>query len=292
MAHVYGQDWYKLLKKYGGQDPGPMPFQGRALVPAGPPQDPVGAPPASSAVVVASPGVAKAPAVEPEAFDLKSHESDDVFSQGSWVDKSATEIREMLRDYDPDLETVQQYEAFLVRVVAVLELRGEPMDPRTIARHAIRASYLGGVAGLDVEDAGKKLRAIFSDLLQSGESLSDANLRAEILLDLVSQYGGESGMLEQLLKRSKPPTVASGGTGGAGSAPLSQPAASTPDKSVRVDAEVSPPPGFATRERPPVTTPLRGPSPAVGGENPKPRRPLLRRLLRRLWRRPSCVKAI
>ena len=56
MAHVYGQDWYRLLKQYGGQDPGPMPFQGRALVPAGPPQDPVRAPPAPPAVVVASTG--------------------------------------------------------------------------------------------------------------------------------------------------------------------------------------------------------------------------------------------
>ena len=243
MAHVYGQDWYKLLKKYGGQDPGPMPFQGRALVPAGPPQDPVGAPPASSAVAVASPGVAKAPAVEPEAFDLRSHESDDVFSQGSWVAMTAAEVREMLRDFDPDLETPQQYEAFLVRVVAILDLRGEPLDPRTIARYAIRASYLSEVSGQDTEEAGRTLRAYFSDLLQSGESLPDANVRAEILLDLVSQYGGESGMLEQLLKRSRPPTVASGGTGGAGSAPLSQPAASTPDKSARVDEEVPPSPG-------------------------------------------------
>ena len=69
MAHVYGQDWYQLLKKYGGQDPGPMPFQGRSLVPVGTPSDPVGAPPASSAVAVASPGVVKAPAGEPEAVD-------------------------------------------------------------------------------------------------------------------------------------------------------------------------------------------------------------------------------
>ena len=157
----------------------------------------------------------------------------------------------MLRDFDPELDTPPQYEAFLVRVVAILELRGEPLDPRTIARYAIWASYLGEVIGQDTEEAGKTLRAIFSDLLQSGDSLPDANVRAEILLDLLSQYGGENGMLEQLLKRSKPPTVASGGAGGAGSAPLSQPAASTPDKSVRVDAEVSPPPGFATRERPP-----------------------------------------
>ena len=261
MAHVYGQDWYKLLKMYGGQDPGPLPFQGRALVPVGPPEEPVGAPPATSAVAVAAQKEAKASAVGPETYDLGSQQSDDVFSQGSWVDKSAEELREMLRDFDPETESRQQYEAFLLRVITLLELRGEPMDPQVSARYALRAAYLGEVVGKSTEEARQVLRSLFSELLQSGDSLYDSNLRAEILLDLISQYGGESGLLEQLLQRSKPPTVASGGTGGAGSVPVSQAAASTPDKSVRVGAGLSPPPGFEARERPPVTTPLRGQSP-------------------------------
>ena len=112
MAHVYGQDWYKLLKKCGGQEPGPVPFQGRALVPVGTLSDPSGAPPAASAVAVASSEEVRAPAAGPESYELGSHQSDDAFSQGSWAEKPTAEIRQMLRDFDPELDTPQEYEAF------------------------------------------------------------------------------------------------------------------------------------------------------------------------------------
>ena len=97
MSYIYGPNWKQLLRQYG--DDSPAPFQDRVLVPAGMPPGSSGAPPATTAGAGASLEVAQASAAGPETFELGSHQSDDVFSQGSWAEKSTAEIRAMLRDF-------------------------------------------------------------------------------------------------------------------------------------------------------------------------------------------------
>ena len=174
----------------------------------------------------------------PGSDDQESNLSEDVFTEGSWEGKSATEIRQMLRDFDPNLDTFQEYRNKMLRIVGMLTIRGEPLEIRIVNRFAIRAQYLRDTIGQDEEESRRTLQASLAELLRTGENLPDADLRAEILLDLLSQYGGEGSMWEQLFRRSRAPTVASGGAGDVGSGPASHHAASTPEKSVKVDEEV------------------------------------------------------
>ena len=124
MAYVYGPNWYQLLKTYGGTEQAPAPFQGRSLVPAGMPPGPSGEPPPTMGGADVLAEAAPAPAEGPETFDLGSQQSDDAFSQGSWSQLSSAEIRAKLRDFDPAQDDPAEYERLLVRIVAILEVRG------------------------------------------------------------------------------------------------------------------------------------------------------------------------
>ena len=97
----------------------------------------------------------------------------------------------MLRDCDPDPDVPEEYETALVRVGAILGLRGEPLNPRAIARFAIRATYQALVLGQVREEARKTLRSCLSGLLRSGQGLPDVTTRAEILLELLLLYGDD-----------------------------------------------------------------------------------------------------
>ena len=206
MSRIYGQNWKQLLRQYGDGSPEaevryPPPYlgpgspvaQGRSLVPSATPSGPRGAPPASAAGAVVPGDSGQVSGEGPETYALGSGLSDDAFSQGSWADKSTQEIRGMLRDFDPDQDDPAEYEEWLTRIVAILEVRGEPVDSRTLARFATRASYAALVVGQDTVTAGKTLRACVTELLDAQQTPADAELRVEVLMGLLTSYGGGGG---------------------------------------------------------------------------------------------------
>ena len=153
----------------------------------------------------------------------------------------------MLRDFRPDQEEIGDYRESLTRIVAVLGVRGEPVDQSVITRLAIRAHYTQMVIGQDAENASKILRGQFTELLDAQQNAPDAEVRVAVLMDLLTSYGGGGGLLERVIARSAAGTVASGGGGGESS----QPAASTPDKADQAGPTAGgrpgPPPGYEDR---------------------------------------------
>ena len=173
----------------------------------------------------------------------------------------------MLRDFRPDQEELVDYRDSLTRIVAVLGVRGEPVDQSVITRFAIRAQYTQMVIGQDSENASKILRGQFTELLDAQQNAPDAEVRVAVLMDLLTSYGGGGGLLERVIARSAAGAVASGGGGGESS----QPAASTPDKADQAGPTAGgrpgPPPGYEDRGAAEFSpyTPVRGPPPGMAG---------------------------
>ena len=121
MSRLYGLDWRQLLRQLSSEGspeaearyPSPYagaPAQGSSLVPAGLPPGPLAPLPASTAVAVAAAGEGLA---AEEALEVNigasargSDAGDEVYSQGSWAEKSTEEIRAMLRDFIPEQDDV------------------------------------------------------------------------------------------------------------------------------------------------------------------------------------------
>ena len=288
MAHLYGDDWYQTLRSIaGGVEPpgagqgsqpmpppagarGPPAGQGRSLVPAASPDWGRAVQEAAAAVALPTSEIG-----EDDTLANPQGEEDDSFSEGSWAGYSSQDLRDMLRHFRPGEDDAQGYQAWLLRIASVLASRGEALNPRVVARYAIRASYAGLIVGLSTEQAGPTLRAAFGRLLDEQDP-EDLDLRTEALLDLLANHGGAGEtLIGRVLGRSRTPTVASGG--GSHASPGLGATTPTPERAAEVGGGAGlgaspggPPEGGQGAPRGPHATPGPwGPSPAAEAQ-PRP----------------------
>ena len=264
MSHVYGRDWRLSFPLHRDEYVGPLPSRGRSLESATTPLVPPGAQPAAPAGVGGTLGGARVSACKPEtSFLVSSHSVGP--SQELEADKSTPEVlRTLQEDCGLDQDSPEEYETALVRLGSILGLQGEPLDPKTIARVAIRASYQTLVIGQKPEEACKTLQARLFDVFRPGRAPPDAITRAGVLLDLLSLHDGGVRTGEHPFGCSAPPTVAIGIAGGVSMVPQTRPATSIPCRTAGVGEEEPAPFGPVSGEWSPVTMLSKGPPPSTG----------------------------
>ena len=124
-------------------------------------------------------------------------------SRSSWSGlASATLLAKARVPFSPETETLQQYEGRLVRAVALLEARGEPVPEDELAMHAMRARLLMEIAGQPDAEAVRTLRGRLARLLEDDDQQEESSALAEVLVAMIGERTGGRGagpLLQRLL---------------------------------------------------------------------------------------------
>ena len=165
----------------------------------GAPGSPVGgrgdAPAAPAAGAGGGGGAGTAPlgtATAAEHYNMSSGASE-AFTQGSWKGKSSEELRELATtDFDPTIETYEDFQSRVFRSVAVLDVRGSPVEEAALQTLAVRAKYIAEAAGMTEPEAAAAYRSALGRLLESGEEGRHVELHTSVLLQLLAEAGASA----------------------------------------------------------------------------------------------------
>ena len=145
---------------------------------------------------------------QPEAPDSDSIVGSD-YSVGPWWVLPPEKLRRrLLRDFDPGRETAEEWAGTTLRAFECLIVRGESTGGfhATIPQRVIRARYEQEIFGQSPAAAARVLRRRLAEMMENPDGDSQAEVRAEVLLELMRRVklaaGGACMMKEFATRRA------------------------------------------------------------------------------------------
>ena len=121
---------------------------------------------------------------------------------------------EMLaRPFDPQVDSLPEWEGRMMRAVSVLDLRGVSVDEVRAQRTIIQSRYAADTAGMEPREVTRYLRGCLARILDGeGDGLPDSDVRPEVLVELLRNSMGGGAPNELVLRM-----ITGSGSAGAGS---------------------------------------------------------------------------
>eukprot|EP00972_Heterocapsa_arctica_P043367 6398640-Heterocapsa_arctica.AAC.1 len=121
----------------------------------------------ASATPSATGAGAAPPTLEPAGAVAPGYAASSAFTEGSWARLPNEALLDRVSsNFDVTTESLQDYERRVFRAVAILEVRGMPVDEALIRKSVLRARYAMETAGLSDPEAARLLRAALGQLLE------------------------------------------------------------------------------------------------------------------------------
>ena len=92
-------------------------------------------------------------------------------------------------DYDPRMESVEDYRDRMRRYVAICALRELPVDEQAIAEQVVRADVLSAIHGLEGQQAVQYLKESACALLMEARLDPEGQTTLKVLINQLERYG-------------------------------------------------------------------------------------------------------
>ena len=246
LTRLYGHDWQQQLKDLEESEPGAETGvdQPSGAPPTGNPAavvtgSPVGGAHMTSGQAGGAEGGSIPPPPPPVApriratptgtdqtqlalYTVQGDEVASEFSQGSWADYSNEDLVNMiLVMFDPQVETIAEFEAKVIRAVAVLESREADIPWVEVHRSAYRSRLMAEIHPMSPEEQCRALRRRLASILEEGLEGPEPELQTQVLIELLrSRTSDQSGASQSVVLHamytqsgSKSASEANGGRG-------------------------------------------------------------------------------